>query len=929
MSNRPYKRYTAKCWFFALFLLTFSYKVFGQNPVPNPSFELYTNCPTGLSQVVNHCVGWGAFTSGTPDYYNVCGSGNVGVPLNQFGYQAAAYGQAYVGFYTMSGPTSNYKEYVRASLTSVLKIGATYQVDMSISLADTSGNATDDIGAWFCNSCSGSVTSTIPITPQISYSSYGPIANKTGWTRVTRSFIADSAYANIIIGGFKDYSSMGITTMPTGLSNTAYYYIDSIFMQIVSNIYFNYPDSLLCVGDTLTVPYSVNVSSYFNSNNVFSLQLSDSGGNFSNPTIIAALLSTNSGTLKGVVPSGILSGTNYRIRVVSSSPVDSSISNLKKIAIGNAIPTVPQIITNSPVCQKDALYLNSYSNTPGVRYVWSGPLNFSSTQQNTGVGNVSTAASGKYIVTAILYGCKSKDSVMVTVNPLPASSITATSNSSICAADTLKLFSTNTLSGTVYSWTGPNNFTAATRNCVLPNAAASASGIYSVTATLNGCFITDTLTAVVKSLPQSPIGISNSPLCTGDTLFLNVASPASLYSWAGPGNFASNAQSPWRTNVSVSEAGKYYITAYAGSGCSLKDSIMVIVYASTPTPVITSNSPTCLGGTLNLSVLTIPGATYKWTGPNNFFSIQQLVAKTKMSQAEAGIYSVTAKVNGCISQPAVTPVSVLTGPSVSLYANPGSTICAGASVALVAIPTNIGAGATYEWYKNGGFTGSTNISYIATGINTGDSFYVVLKAVSGCNTPIASNSVTMTVLPQTPAPVATITAIPGTDAWQGLNVNFNSSLSNGGTNPAYQWKKNGVNITGATLSKWNSTELKDRDTICLYVMSSDVCAIPKGTLSNCLIMNMPTNVNTIADKPLIELFPNPNNGQFYLRVSGTHVKAGNLMVSNIEGQKIIEYDIRETITFINLPEGLNAGVYIGRIQQEDGRITTLKIIVNR
>ena len=71
-----------------------------QNIVPNPSFETYTNCPTGLGTGNLECTPWVTPTLGTEDYFNACNTGDVGVPANLFGNQAAHTGDAYVGGYS-------------------------------------------------------------------------------------------------------------------------------------------------------------------------------------------------------------------------------------------------------------------------------------------------------------------------------------------------------------------------------------------------------------------------------------------------------------------------------------------------------------------------------------------------------------------------------------------------------------------------------------------------------------------------------------------------------------------------------------------------------------------------------------------------------------------------------------------------------------
>ncbi len=74
----------------------------------------------------------------------------------------------------------------------------------------------------------------------------------------------------------------------------------------------------ICPSSTILVPYSA--LGVFNANNVFTVQLSDAFGSFSNPVAIANVLSLQGGVISASIPANTPLGSGYRIRVVSSSP---------------------------------------------------------------------------------------------------------------------------------------------------------------------------------------------------------------------------------------------------------------------------------------------------------------------------------------------------------------------------------------------------------------------------------------------------------------------------------------------------------------------------------------------------------------------------------------------------------------------------------
>ena len=62
-----------------------------------------------------------------------------------------------------------------------------------------------------------------------------------------------------------------------------------------------------------------------------------------------------------------------------------------------------------------------------------------------------------------------------------------------------------------------------------------------------------------------------------------------------------------------------YTVAVSNAGCTTTDTDIVITApAAVASPTAANNSPFCVGDTLNLTASTINGATYTWTGPQNF-----------------------------------------------------------------------------------------------------------------------------------------------------------------------------------------------------------------------------------------------------------------------------------------------------------------------
>jgi len=78
-------------------------------------------------------------------------------------------------------------------------------------------------------------------------------------------------------------------------------------------------DFSLCYPDTtISIPYEIKGT--FNTGNIFYLELSDSNGTFKSPTIISSINSTTNGAFNTNLPSNIVRGHEYKVRVRSTNP---------------------------------------------------------------------------------------------------------------------------------------------------------------------------------------------------------------------------------------------------------------------------------------------------------------------------------------------------------------------------------------------------------------------------------------------------------------------------------------------------------------------------------------------------------------------------------------------------------------------------------
>ncbi|MBK8414363.1 MAG: hypothetical protein IPL22_07520 [Bacteroidetes bacterium] len=125
------------------------------NLVPNPSFELFTNCPTSYGQIAFASYWTKPVTNVSPEFLHGCGPIWAGVPQNSMGFQHARTGLGYGGvcnsIYNSTNPNQTYREYIQTELIDSLIPGVEYTISFYVSAGDSCGRHTNNFGAYFSN----------------------------------------------------------------------------------------------------------------------------------------------------------------------------------------------------------------------------------------------------------------------------------------------------------------------------------------------------------------------------------------------------------------------------------------------------------------------------------------------------------------------------------------------------------------------------------------------------------------------------------------------------------------------------------------------------------------------------------------------------------------------------------------------------------
>ena len=388
-------------------------------------------------------------------------------------------------------------------------------------------------------------------------------------------------------------------------------------------------------------------------------------------------------------------------------------------------------------CVDDTLKLTAHGDSTDATYIWhahtvGGPV--VGTAQTISIPHVTMADTGWYYVIKTVGTSQDTVSTHVLLKPKPV--LNLTTNGPVCSGNGLQLTSSPDSVGETWSWSGPLGFNSTASDPLIAPAITGNSGTYKVIASFNGCIDSAFINAVVDSTPEFPLLGSNSPVCSGDTLFLTSVenTVGVIYNWSGPLTFTSTLANPSILNVPIGAAGTYRLIVKLG-GCS-DTATTAVVINPTPLPVLGTNSPVCSGNPLNLTSSGIAGSDFSWTGPNTFTSTSQSPTINPATTAATGNYSVVVTLNGCSSDTISIYAAVDTTPQQPVVSTnspgpPGASICQGDTLFLFAATATAGS-ATYAWSGPDAFTSTQQNPVILNATPAASGFYTVTVSVGAC-----------------------------------------------------------------------------------------------------------------------------------------------------------------------------------------------------
>ncbi|PHN05442.1 T9SS type B sorting domain-containing protein [Flavilitoribacter nigricans] len=615
----------------------------------------------------------------------------------------------------------------------------------------------------------------------------GPEAYTYRWYRASNPGAVISTKRNPVISNvdptFEDFYTVEIQGIFNGCSaeNSVFVEVNSIPLQpeLVTQ-------STFCSSESVKLSFSGNIP--------------DDGDNinfywYSGTAPNGTLLATTQEAEYTIPPPHSLGNKQYYL-IVEANGCTSRPSQTKTVNIvTRPVADITQMDTS--VCAGEVITLSTLVAGPTISgYKWSGPDNFTSTQQSPNVGPLATTKAGHYYLTVARNECVSApDSVLISVRPKPAKPA-ITYNGPICEGMNLTLTTTSTGASSYHWLHNTDEFITTVPSYTVADADPSDGGNWQVAITRNGCTSdpANPVNAIVNPAPNAIADADPVPVCVGSAVTLMGDSDISgvTYKWTGPGIQPRFSKNPVINQASPANNGTFILEVTSQPGCKDTASVEVRVVDGITSIDIVDDAPSCLTGPTDIhlvpSVFPADDGSYMYTWRRNgmVFSTEKTAVIPNATEADSDNYSLEVTTgNGCSSGFVTYTLDLKNAPlTPSVPTSPTGSFqhCLGDDIVL---RTNDFAGegnsVTYYWVKaqNNQQMSTTVPELIIEDAQIDDSGqYSVYVIIDGC-TSLNSPAVNVTV-----STIPTVTAASNSPVCAGSNIQLMANSAQGAT---YAW----------------------------------------------------------------------------------------------------------------------------------------------
>ena len=294
------------------------------------------------------------------------------------------------------------------------------------------------------------------------------------------------------------------------------------------------------------------------------------------------------------------------------------------------------------------------------------------------------------------------------------------------------------------------------------------------------------------------------------------------------------------------------------------------------------------------------GSTYSYL-PTNGDAVQCILTSNAPCVTSATI-------NSNIHHMVIYPVDV---PTISIFATPNDTICAGIAVNFTATIATGGSTPAYQWKVNGTNAGASlpNYAYLPS---AGDSVRCILTSSAPCASPLVVSSNTIYMVVDT-ITVPTITLSGPIAAAIGSTVTISATVTGAGSTYTIYWMNQGAVFTTTTVPSVSYTKVSDTDTITAKIVPTGGCYDSTISIAQ-IVFNTNVGINDLYSQSAIELYPNPAGEVLNIKSAGI---VRSVVITNLLGQVVYSNEKDTLEGGIDIHQ-FSKGVYFIRINE--GRV---------
>lgn len=339
-----------------------------------------------------------------------------------------------------------------------------------------------------------------------------------------------------------------------------------------------------------------------------------------------------------------LSTTNYTITVTDSMGCTA----IDSILITLFVPAVINLGNDTAICQGDIITLNAGSGFSS--YLW---------QNGTTLQTLNASVTDQYFVTAVdPNGCIVKDTMILTINPLPIIGLSDTLR--ICPG--LSTILSANPGYTSYLWNSGASTSSITVNTAGNNVV--------VVQDANGCINSDSTMVIIHPVPTLIFSVFPLTGCAPlsiSTLNNSVLNGSSILSWLwqiGPNNSSSAAPETILPNAGVYDV---FLQATTTNGC-IVDTLLTNYITVNPSPdaVVAPEAMEydLFDDNINIINLTTGGTIFNWSLFNSPYSTLQDLVYPITVPGEFTFQLLVTNSFGCMDS---TDVTIIVNPSFAIY----------------------------------------------------------------------------------------------------------------------------------------------------------------------------------------------------------------------------------------------------------------------